>query len=437
MQNEVAYFFDIHRHPEKGLITLSLPEFINQAKSGQLFTTDTASGSCPTEPDINRALQPNTNDWIKLQILLVWSLTSKTVDKETIYPYRDVYQNLIKKHGINSSFRLCVLFAYLICGFRLKRYGWSCEDKNNVDDFKKFCDLLLDHNNKLNITTFMCAHRESDEQDANKLVKRLKTESFIRAINVIKGLVYNSHNKSAKLTIYHLDDDKYSLLAIFPNIIFKYIESDGLSTLLNTLENHYNQIKELAGQLSSDRLSLNVIPTKEHIIATRQQCEKIGKTNWKSLSPHQAQQLVNNKNIHEIADATAMDEVARYMPEYGAIKIDGFASYYKKHPGDKAIMDWYVQQEKLTPYAKAFYETLFYYNWGRDTRKNNRIAIGIDRDHSDFQVRAFHAGFNAKYEFGSTAPLLYLRRSDREVGKQDIHSISLRQFWRYSADSKR
>ena len=130
-----------------------------------------------------------------------------------------------------------------------------------------------------------------------------------------------------------------------------------------------------------------------------------------------------------------MEEVNRYMPEYGAVR--SFQSHRPEHTGDADLIAWYAEQENMTPYAKAFYETMFYFSWGQKIHQCGGIAIGVDRDHSDFQVRAFHTGYNDNYAFGSRAPLVYLRRSEREIGKTDIHSVSLRQFWRYSGDHKR
>lgn len=83
-----------------------------------------------------------------------------------------------RKHG-------SVACAYSACEVRLKRSGWSVEDKNNLDDFRTWCGHLLDPDDlDIAISTFMCAHREADEEDANKLVKKLKTKSFVRTIQM-------------------------------------------------------------------------------------------------------------------------------------------------------------------------------------------------------------------------------------------------------------
>jgi len=437
-KKDIATFFDIHRRPQHEPVHLSLDAFLETLPAGQLFDSDTSLVPCPPVPRIDHALQVNTADWLQLQMVLVWSLTGMLADKETMYPYRDIYQSLLKKYNLESTFTLSVLFAYLIAGFRVKRNGWSCEDKNNVDDFKHFCSQLLDPSmSTLDATTFMCAHREADEEDPNKLVKKLKTVSFVRAINVIKGLVHNTPHTNVQLTIYHLNENKYSLLAIFPNIIFKYLETDGLGKLLQTLGEHYVQIEALATQLATDKLVITMVPTQQHITDTRRLCKELGGKDWRLLTPHVAAQSLTNSHLHEITAEAAMEEVARYMPEYSAVKIDSFASMYERHPQDEDTMKWYAEQERLSPYAKALYETLFYYNWGQKVASKHGIAIGLDRDHSDFQIRAFHTGFNATYTFGSTAPVAYLRRSEREVGKTDIHSVSLRQFWRHSADDRR
>jgi hypothetical protein len=438
MKNDSAIFYDIHRHPEKQhAIELTLAQFLDSAAKGQLFTSDTAIAPCPDLPAIDGALQLDTSDWVNLEIALVWALTGKLADKETIYPYRDVYRALLKTYKLQNTFRLSVLVAYLICAIRLKRNGWSTEDKNNVDDYKVFCEQLLDPDvPTVTVSAFMCAHREADEEDANKLVKKLKTESFVRIMNIFNSVAHNLTEKTVNFTIFHLDDNRYSLLAIFPNIIFKYLESDGLGVLLRTLGEHYRTIEALTQELSTDRLKVTLKPTGEYIAATRKLCAEVGGENWRQLTPAEAARTVTDSYLHEITEEAAMEEVRRYMPEYGAVKANSVTTAYT-HAGDENIMQWYAEQENLTPYAKALYETLFYFNWGKTTKEQDGIAVGIDRDHSDFQVRAFHTGYNSDYQFGSCAPVVYLRRSDRELGKTDIHSLSLRQFWRYSGDNKR
>lgn len=439
MKDDRAVFFDINRHPDKHkTLSLDLREFLDLSVQGQLFGSEpSVTTTRPVLPDIDGALTLGTNEWIKLQLVLIWALTGKIADRDTVAPYKDVYRNLLKQFNIQNSFRISVAFAYLTCAVRLKRNGWGAEDKNNVDDFESFCRQLLDPaKGTIMATTFMCAHREADEEDSNKLVKKLKTESFVRIINALKGAVYNLDDKKVDLAIYHLDGSRYSLLAIFPNIIFQYLESEGLGMLLNTLGKHYHEIEQLGRELTTDKFSIHLSPSEKHIIETRAFCEEIGGEAWRSLTPHEAARILP-EYLDEITGVAAMAEVSRYMPEYNAVKINGINVNYKQHAEDEEVMRWYSQQEDLSPYGKAFYETLFYFNWGRKTRQTDGVAIGIDRDHSDFQVRAFHAGYNGEYKFGSRAPVVYLRRSDREVGKNDINSLSLRQFWRYSADHKR
>lgn len=433
---DTAYFFDIHRHPHKHTkLELSLEAFLEASRNGQLFDSEPTETATPVIPDAKSITSINTTSWIDLQILLVWTLTGKIADKETIYPYRDVFQALLKRYGLRSSFRLNVVCAYLICAVRLKRNGWSAEDKNNVDDFQEFCSRLLDpRKNVINGSTFMCAHREANETDANKLVPKLKSESFVRVVNILRGIVYNLENKQLLLTVYHLNQSKYSLLAIFPNIILKYLEQEGLDKLLTSIGEHYMEIDGLIKELSCDRLRLSLFPTEKHIINTRRLCEDLGGADWRTLTPLKGQQSLPDMILHEIAEEAAMDEVERYMPEYGNIISGGTLTQKALQTKNAELVGWYEEQENLTPYAKALYETIFYYNWGRILSDSDGIGIGIDRDHSDFQVRAFHAGYNKAYEFGSRAPIVYLRRSEREVGKSDVHSLSLRQFWRYSTD---
>jgi hypothetical protein len=436
MIKDAATFYDIHRKPDENTaLSYSLEQFLEAAAKGQLFASDEAAMLCPPLPDPTLALEPSKDDWLKLQAVLAWSLTGKLADKETLYPYREIYRAMLKKYGLESTFRLSAAFAYLLCGVRLKRHGWGSEDKNNIDDFSAFCEQLLDPA-KPNVTiyTFMCAHREADEADKNKLVRQLKTQSFVRIANLLKGVACNVSDKRLGVVIHHLDGARFSLLAIFPNIIFRYAAEDGIQQLLDTLDGHYKQIDELAARLSDDTVTLQLTPTTGHIAATRRLCETIGGKDWRRLTPASARQAGLDDSVFEIAEESATDEVTRYMPEYGAI---GQTDYSAQDNQDADLIAWYKDQEDLTPFAKALYETLFYYSWGKLAGEKQALAIGMDRDHSDFQVRAFHAGYHGSYEFGSRAPLVYLRRSEREIGKNDVHSISLRQFWRHSDDHKR
>jgi hypothetical protein len=160
-------------------------------------------------------------------------------------------------------------------------------------------------------------------------------------------------------------------------------------------------------------------------------CEKLCGIHWRLIDNFNS---IKDEDIKTITRDMTLNDVRRYMPEYeskSSVEIDT----HSLSDREKGAINLYLGDDKLQLHSKSLYETLFYYTWGKITKDEDGIAIGIDRDHDLFQVQAFSLGYSGIVDISNGTPLLYARRTDAELLSDDINSASFRQQWRHSENN--
>ncbi len=79
--------------------------------------------------------------------------------------------------------------------------------------------------------------------------------------------------------------------------------------------------------------------------------------------------------------------------------------------------------------ARAFYECAFYYIWGCYCGSTKCFGIGLDRDHSEYQVESWKLGYEDECK-DALSVLPYARRTETRHHDGQLRGLSLRQFWR-------
>lgn len=432
---EKIVYFDIRNtlvnHSING-VSMTIKRLIEQCWLNDPYSAKLCKALKPEEiVDSRGILAKDKSFWVRAIRTLVLSISGKIISLVDVYMYRDLLTLLRREFNYQcNSFPKLLAFSYLICGFDIQRSNWSEEGVNSYADFISFLRTVSEREDRLKIYSFMCPHREADNVAKNTIVDKVKIESFIRLVNVIKGYTCNYYPKRRQIdwTIYHITGHKSELPALFPNIVKNYLDNHSIDILINKLKLNYHQVKKVAAKLTDERTNIHIKPLHRYINLVEKQClSKYGR-NWLQITDiskiaDQIMSLANNLTCHD---------VERYMPEYE--KTD-FIDALKKHASNHVIK-YYLQSGNFSLHGKALYETMFYYLWGRTCKSTGGIGIGIDRDHDLFQTQAFNLGYNDLLDYTNGASLLYMRRSSRENGLSNLKSISLRQFWRYS-DTKR
>ncbi len=433
------YFFDLRPRPlyenlcGKEIDLLTLVNTIEKtiiAKDGSLYLK---------KGDLNKPLIciTKSKDWEKIIRTCLLIVSGKTIPDKTLSVYKELYRQIEKKYSRRLVFdsKFVIFFVSLIVSFRLHTLGWSEQSSNRISDVLSFVDNMFKNKDKLiSISSIFCAHRESDAEDMNTLVKQVKEVSLKRFIYLLHSLSLNIDAKYTEIVWYHPIGGKHALVEVFPNIAIKHINEGNVNKLLAQMDMHFENVQKITKSLNTPKISIKLIPLDSFVLGVEQECRKIAGKNWRGITNFNS---VKNTDIRSITQDMTLKDVSRYMPEYEkpvGIKVMDLSSLTDM---GKEALDWYVEGGRLNLHSKSLYETVFYYHWGELTKKLGGVAIGIDRDHDLFQVQAFSLGYNNWIDISLGSPLLYARRTEDELKTNDVSSTSIRQFWRHSENYKK
>lgn len=234
-------------------------------------------------------------------------------------------------------------------------------------------------------------------------------------------------------------------------MFIQYLEKGDIGYLLSLLRDHFSDLKNLARKLTTDSLKINIehldnITRETHLFLIRQ----FG-NNWHDLNFEEGYEpsfLVDTalnfvkpeiqrlnpfyRNGSAVDFLYLKDEfLKKNLNKVSEFSIESLDSRELSEVVTSAI-NWFFENQLMHISAKALYETAFYYVWGRNSAmKRSGIAIGIDRDHAEYQYLAWKRGYN-DYCYGDHCEnsIVYARRSKKEIIHSTLNDISFRQFWR-------
>ncbi|MBI2464636.1 hypothetical protein HYV64_00695 [Candidatus Shapirobacteria bacterium] len=377
--------------------------------------------------------------WESAVATMIYAISDQIPNREEIKRGRQIIEVLPKsiKEQINREFILGFL-PYFLTGFNFHTGDHFVEDSNTVKDGATFIEEVHGKT-EIRTSSLLCAHRESHKVKELSLRDHIHTTKAVRALNLFFGLVGNSTSQTSIIDWYQQFSTKRASSNIFPEIFIGYLKTGKISDLVRVLDLHQRELEQLMA--NATRVDTNISLKSLDLFTTQVETflsDRYG-VDWASHEkPGQSDALT------DITTGFTLPEVTRLMPFYGqsAAEIRTLEAYRQinidmaedQRESDlvKQIFDWFVQNQRMTKYSKALFETAQYYLWGSTSARDGLVCLGIDRDHSNYQRLAFQQGFLDTQ--GTTnvknVPLLYARRRDAETSKGILSEISFRQFWR-------
>lgn len=369
------------------------------------------------------------NLWITIDVNSlknIWSISSE-VRKIIKYEKKELLE-------IIDSPKFLIPYTYLLCWFNiwLSEYNWK-EWINSHYSLASMIMKILEQEN-INISWFLCAHREHESINKYSLVEKINSHELSRVINLIKGIIENFW-KTYNIDFYNTDWDNKWMNAVFPSLFLKYLERWEINLLSEQLSSHLNQVREI------EQKNVKIHSVSEHFNDTQSFLIGAYWTDWSKMTKDQLELLSENDKIAEIAYYMTYNELIRFENSF-----DEFRSKYSENDIQKLI-NLNIENAKIDNNQelvresieiffnksslewKSLYETVFYYLWWQKVKNNNWIWVWFDRDHDLFQSESFSLWYNPS-GIKSMVPLLYWRRTWNKSGT-NLNDISFRQFWHH------
>lgn len=378
--------------------------------------------------------------WEQAMATMIYAISDQIPNREEVKKGRQIIERLPKniKKDINKQFVLGFL-PYLLTGFNFHLNKNFVADSNFINNGVAFITKVY-QKPFVHAQSLLCAHRESRKIKELSLRDHVHETKMVRALNLEQGLLANAGVETQIIDWYQQTATPRASSNMFPEIFIHYLKTGRIIELVKTLNLHEVEMKMLMENSSSRVVGANLIPLDTFTSQVEKFLESRYGSNW-----GQMQSIPNEDDLlSKIASKIAMPVVERLMPFYGNSKkeIDELQKYLKvnlqgiEDTNDEEIVSsifkWFVDSQQMTKFGKALYETTFYYLWGSVSAEKDTVGIGIDRDHENYQYRAYKEGYagNASNRDLCSAPIIYARRVDTENSKGILRDFSIRQFWR-------
>jgi len=355
-----------------------------------------------------------------------------------------------KRRHIDHKFVMCFL-PYLFIGFNSHNLPRFIENSNSVRDVRTFVETLF-LSRKVLFTSFLCSHRDPQTkpgESINLLQSHIPASKVRRSAAMLFGLIHNAHDELHGKVIYlQQSASSYATSSIFPEVTVEYLEKGRAYEMLDRLRYQYSLVGQTLQSIHGDRVSAKLVPLDALSWRLESFLKKRFGPNWRQRNYHT---LTESRDpIVKIGIRSVLPSIRRMMPFFSGDFQSSFlergkeilennraAAFEKGGTKERQIVGsavaQFLQQHDMNAGAKAVHEAAFYYLWGQYCGKaRNVFAIGFDRDHGEYQNRAWRLGAESnKYRFGSyqTAPL-YARRNPNGREHGALGDLSFRQFWR-------
>jgi hypothetical protein len=448
------FYYNLSENNSFGIsegVSIRTDDLIALALANRALPDSFAGVSCKLKSsDIDPLGIKNPKKWEDYMMLLVWVISGKEATRQEILRGRQILLSLPSwfKKSVDMKQVSFGLLPYLLIGFKSHLEDRFLSDSNKVSDVSEFVLSLYSTPGQV-FESFLCAHREKDTIKKFCLVEDVYHSRAFIALNLSKALLVNNPwGVSYKINWFQQGATESACLNMFPEMFLRYLSSGEIPELLQKLNTHQNQINDLMVEgLDGVNSSLNGSDARSNAVLSFLS-DRYG-VSWKSLdfsSPN-----FEDDHLVQIALADALSGVLRLTPFYSnhtlyreclemkkcyvllnLNKAEEINSSFSKDLICSVIEKFYETQE-MHPTAKALYEVTFYYLWGLQAATNSIFSVGIDRDHSEFQYKAWNHGFNLISKVKESArysSLIYARRGIEGKNTSLLKDFSVRQFWR-------
>lgn len=447
-------FFDISIHPSRGYIDdgklISIEDLIKikSANNPVIFQEHCLISSLEVF-DILGIKKPLY--WERVMKTIIYCISGQLASRQEILRGRQIITKLpryFKNKYLDEQFVFGFL-PYILIGFKTHLKDVFQSGSNRLDDMCKFIIHLFEQD-AAEITSYLCAHRGFAPKGVHVLIDSIREDRVRRTLNLQKGILANVPNlKHRRIYWYQQFSTAMASSNMFPEMFIQYLELGRIPELLLILEKQVIELKKYlkdnSGLFDVRLLNLDSVTSKTCLFLN----SRYG-TDWRTTKFTDG--VDDGPTLIKISLEQVIPEIKRLTPFYGDFLSEDFLlTRHKslknnlekarllersgKHYGItsktlKAI-DWFYYNQVMHISAKALYEAAFFYIWGKNASLNfNRISIGIDRDHSEYQNSAWELGYQDENHEKIPTTIIYARRIEGEIPENSLEKISFRQFWR-------
>ena len=391
--------------------------------------------------------------WEKAVSTVIYCLSGQIPDRQEVLRGRQIVCQLprwFKKKHLNEQFVLGFL-PYILIGFKTHMEDRFQSDSNRIHDVCKFITHVYERRD-VEMISCLCAHRGFSARGSHSLANAVHQQKARKTLNLQKAILTKVFGlKNRKICWYQQGPTAMASSNMFSEMFIQYLIVGTIPDLILLLRKHFSETDSLLRMDTSGLVDTRIINLDVFTSRTCAFLESKYGTDWRITNFESG---VIKTPLVEIALDQVIPEIKRLIPFYGNSLTNDFLEtrqvYLKKNllraqaiesegiatdivlRTVKAI-DWFYYNQLMHITAKALYEAAFYYVWGQTTAsQQDRIAIGIDRDHSEYQNSAWNMGYCdgalEKDELSTT--ILYARRTEPENPEGALRGISFRQFWR-------
>lgn len=391
--------------------------------------------------------------WEKIMKTVIFCISGQIAARQEVLRGRQIINCLpswFKKKHLDRKFVLGFL-PYVLVGFKAHIEDRFQSDSNRVEDI---CDFIthIYIQEEVEANSYLCAHRGFAPQGIHKLVDTIHLEKAKKAINFQKAVLSNLAKPGLrKIRWYQQGPTAMASSNMFPEMFIQYLKNGKVSEVLILLEKHFSELERIcADEDGSDLIDARIVNLDDFTASVYAFLDFSYGTDWRITNFELS--TVKKTPLIEVALNQVLPELRRLSQFYGNSLDTDFLEtrqrYLRKNllcaqetekSGSisdvvlrtiKAI-DWFYYNQLMHLTAKALYEASFYYMWGRMMAlQPERIAIGIDRDHVEYQYAAWKMGYSETSNDAPHTSVLYARRNANEVPEGALRDFSLRQFWR-------
>ncbi len=324
-------------------------------------------------------------------------------------------------------------YLYMLIWFEINQ-SWLC-GRNWSNPYESLAASIIRilNNDVIEISWFLCAHRENKNISKNTLVENLNLYEFKRILSLINGIIKNLWKKYS-INMMHTEWNYRWINAVFSNLFLEYFKKWELNRMSDLLDQHIFELRTF----ESDNIKINSIWS--HFDETKNFLEEKFGTDRINFEMKDLYRLSEKDKFTSIAYYMTYEEIKRFDSAlksfnmaYTEDEINDLiklnirkASVNKKETIEKAIKEFF---NKSSLSAKALYETAFYYLRWKYVKEAWWIWMWFERDHDLFQTEAFSMWYGPNKN-KNMIPLLYGKRTGKKSW-DSIWNISFRQFRHY------